>query len=133
FPSVFPAIGDLPGHPKPTRHLRGGIVLAEQRGSLFPAPFHLGMISCLRHARTIDRHHAYVTKNMSLYYARLNKSEILGELPLAMLDGSARIRQAIEQEAQRVGVKLNVRLRFSSHPQLAQAVQNLHVAAVMPK
>jgi len=61
------------------------------------------------------------------------KSEILGELPLAMLDGSARIRQAIEQEAQRVGVKLNVRLRFSSYPQLAQAVQNLHVAAVMPK
>ena len=50
-----------------------------------------------------------------------------------MLDGSAGIRQAVEQEAQRIGVKLNVRLRFSSYPQLAQAVQNLGMAAIMPK
>jgi len=61
------------------------------------------------------------------------KSEILGHLPLAMLEGSAGIRQAIEQEAKRTGIKLKVRLRFSSYPQLAQAVQNLGVAAVMPK
>src|SRR5438552_12124734 len=61
------------------------------------------------------------------------KSDILGHLPLAMLDGSASVRQAVEQEAQRSGIKLNVRLRFSSYPQLAQAVQNLGVAAVMPK
>jgi len=61
------------------------------------------------------------------------KSDILGHLPLAMLEGSAGIRQAVEQEAQRIGIKLNVRLRFSSYPQLAQAVQNLGVAAVMPK
>ena len=60
-------------------------------------------------------------------------SELLGQLPLAMLEGSAGIRQAIEQEAQRVGVKLNVRLRFSSYPQLAQAVSNLEVAAIMPR
>jgi len=50
-------------------------------------------------------------------------SDILGQIPLAMLEGSAGIRQAIEQEAQRVGIKLNVRLRFSSYPQLAQASQ----------
>jgi DNA-binding transcriptional LysR family regulator len=61
------------------------------------------------------------------------KSNILGHLPLAMLEGSAGIRQAIEHEAQRIGIKLNVRLRFSSYPQLAQAVQNLGVAAIMPK
>ncbi|MGP8240006.1 MAG: LysR substrate-binding domain-containing protein, partial [Limisphaerales bacterium] len=61
------------------------------------------------------------------------KSEILGDLPLAMLDGGASIRQAIEKEAQRLGIKINVRLRFSSYPQLAQAVQNLQVAAIMPK
>jgi DNA-binding transcriptional LysR family regulator len=60
-------------------------------------------------------------------------SKILGQLPLAMLQGSAGIRQAIEQEAQRVGAKLNVRLRFSSYPQLAQAVSNLEVAAIMPR
>jgi DNA-binding transcriptional LysR family regulator len=60
------------------------------------------------------------------------KSDILGRLPLAMLDGSAGVRQALEQEAQQAGFKLDVRLRFSSYPQLAQAVQNLNVAAVMP-
>jgi DNA-binding transcriptional LysR family regulator len=60
-------------------------------------------------------------------------SEILGQLPLAMLDGSAAIRGAIEKEAHRTNVKLSVRLRFSSYPQLAQAVQNLSVAAVLPK
>jgi DNA-binding transcriptional LysR family regulator len=61
------------------------------------------------------------------------KSDILRDLPLAMLDGSAGIREAIEKEARREDIKLNVRLRFSSYPQLAQAVQNLGVAAVMPK
>jgi DNA-binding transcriptional LysR family regulator len=61
------------------------------------------------------------------------KSDILGTLPLAMLEGSAGIRKAVEQEAQRNGIKLNVRLRFSSYPQLAQAVQSLSVAAIMPK
>jgi DNA-binding transcriptional LysR family regulator len=61
------------------------------------------------------------------------KSEILRDLPLAMLDGSPGIRDAIEKEAQRHGFKLNVRLRFSSYPQLAHAVQNLGMAAVMPK
>lgn len=61
------------------------------------------------------------------------RSDILGHLPLAMLEGSARIRQIVEEEARRLGIKLNVRLRFSSYPQLAQAVQNLGVAAIMPK
>jgi len=61
------------------------------------------------------------------------KSDILGHLSLAMLEGSAGIRQAVEHEAQRIGIKLNVRLRFSSYPQLALAVQNLGVAAIMPK
>ena len=60
-------------------------------------------------------------------------SEILGHLPLAVLDGSAGIRQAIEEEAQRVGAKMNVRLRFSSYPQLAQAVSSLEVAAILPR
>lgn len=61
------------------------------------------------------------------------KSEVLANLPLAMLEGSAGIRGALEQEARHLGIKLNVRLRFSSYPQLAQAVQNLQVAAVMPR
>src|SRR5881296_1342280 len=61
------------------------------------------------------------------------KSDILSHLPLATLEGSPGIRQAIEQESQRIRIKLNVRLRFSSYPQLAQAVQNLGVAAIMPR
>jgi DNA-binding transcriptional LysR family regulator len=61
------------------------------------------------------------------------KSDILGTLPLATLEGSTGIREALEQETQRAGIKLNVRLRFSSYPQLAQAVQNLGVGAIMPK
>jgi len=61
------------------------------------------------------------------------KSDILANLPLATLEGSPGIRQAIEQEAQRIGIKLNMRLRFSSYPQLAQAVQTLGVAAIMPE
>jgi len=61
------------------------------------------------------------------------RSDVLAQLPLAMLDGSAGIRKAVEQEAQLLGIKLNVRLRFSSYPQLAQAVQHLGVAAIMPR
>lgn len=60
-------------------------------------------------------------------------SRILNHLPLATLEGSATMREALEREAQREGLKLNIRLRFSSYPQLAQAVQTLGVAAIMPK
>ena len=60
-------------------------------------------------------------------------SNILGRLPLAILDGSARTRRVLEQEAQRLKMRLNVRLRFSSYPQLAQAVSSLEVAAIMPR
>ena len=58
---------------------------------------------------------------------------ILGQLPLAILDGSPAIREAINQEAQRLGIKLHVPVRFSSYPQLAQAVINLELAAIMPR
>jgi DNA-binding transcriptional LysR family regulator len=60
-------------------------------------------------------------------------SPVLGRLPLAMLHGSAGVRQAIEQEAHNAGVTLHVRLHFSSYPQLAEAVRSLQVAAIMPK
>jgi DNA-binding transcriptional LysR family regulator len=61
------------------------------------------------------------------------KPDVLGQVPLAMLEGSAGIRDAVEREANRMGIKLNVRLRFSSYPQLAQAVENLDVAVIMPR
>ena len=59
-------------------------------------------------------------------------SEILNGLPLATLNGSSRLRRALEQEAEERHLKLEIRLRFSSYPQLAQAVQSLKVAAIMP-
>jgi len=59
-------------------------------------------------------------------------SEILNGLPLATLDGSSGLRRALEQEAEKHRLKLEIRLRFSSYPQLAQAVQSLKVAALMP-
>ena len=61
------------------------------------------------------------------------KSDVLGQLPLAMLEGSAGIRNAVEAEAHQQGFNLNIRLRFSSYPQLAQAVQSMGVAAIMPR
>ena len=61
------------------------------------------------------------------------RSELLSRVPLALLDGSPGIWQALENEASKKRLKLNVRLRFSSYPQLAQAVQSMNVAAIMPK
>ena len=55
------------------------------------------------------------------------KSDILGHLPLAMLEGSAGIRQAVEQEAQRIGIKLNVRLRFSSYAKLTGSTSTVNL------
>jgi DNA-binding transcriptional LysR family regulator len=59
-------------------------------------------------------------------------SEVLNGLPLAALHGNAGIWSALEAEAQKYQLKLDVRLRFSSYPQLAQAVQKMKVAAIMP-
>ena len=59
-------------------------------------------------------------------------SQVLDRLPLAVLNGSSEIRQALEEEAQKRKIKLEIRLRFSSFPQLAQAVQTVKVAAIMP-
>ncbi|MBM4091837.1 MAG: LysR family transcriptional regulator [Planctomycetes bacterium] len=60
-------------------------------------------------------------------------SAVLNELPLAMLHGSPAIREALESEAKAQNLSLDIRLRFSSYPQLAQAVQCLPVAAIMPQ
>ena len=54
FPRLLPAIRNLARHSKTARHLRGRTPFLEQRGGAFPARFQLSMISCLRHARTID-------------------------------------------------------------------------------
>ena len=58
--------------------------------------------------------------------------EILDRVPLALLRGSETIHHALEEAAAKHNFKLDVRLRLSSYPQLAEAVQRLEVAAVMP-
>ena len=63
---------------------------------------------------------------------RKDSVELIGRVPLALLLGSDSVRQALEDLAQQHELKLDVRLRLSSYPQLAAAVQNLKVAAVMP-
>jgi len=73
LPRILPTISHLPRYHKTARHLRCGETFVEEGGSFFPAFFHLGMISCLRHAQTIDRRLLDVTNNMSLYCARLNR------------------------------------------------------------
>jgi DNA-binding transcriptional LysR family regulator len=59
-------------------------------------------------------------------------SQILNGLPLATLNGSPQVRQALEADAEKHKYQLNIRLQLSSYPQLAQAVQTMNVAAIMP-
>lgn len=63
---------------------------------------------------------------------RQNPSQILHGLPLATLNGSPQVRHALEADAEKHGYQLNIRLQLSSYPQLAQAVQNMNVAVIMP-
>ncbi len=58
--------------------------------------------------------------------------KLLGQVPLAMLRGSDTVRQALDGVAHAHGLKLDIRLRLSSYPQLATAVQCQDAAAVMP-
>jgi DNA-binding transcriptional LysR family regulator len=51
---------------------------------------------------------------------------------MALLRGSPVIRQALEQEAEKHKLRLNVRLRSTSFPQLAQALQSMNLAVIMP-
>ena len=57
---------------------------------------------------------------------------LLHQLPLAVLVGGEGILKAVEAEAERTKSELNIRLRLSSYPQMATAVREGLVAAVMP-
>lgn len=58
--------------------------------------------------------------------------QLLHQLPLAVLMGGETILKSIEAEATRTKSQLNIRLRLSSYPQMAAAVREGLVAAVMP-
>lgn len=57
---------------------------------------------------------------------------LLGELPLALLEGSHAVNEALTAWADEHGVRLNLRWRCTSLVQAAAAVQHLGMAAVLP-
>jgi DNA-binding transcriptional LysR family regulator len=59
-------------------------------------------------------------------------ASILQGLPLAQLTSAGVVASALESEMKRKRFTLDVRLKFSSYPQLALAVRSGRVAAVMP-
>lgn len=63
---------------------------------------------------------------------RSHTDELIGHLPLAVQHGSANTWQVLEDTASQHDLKLNVSVRLSSYPQLATAVQDLRLAAIMP-
>jgi DNA-binding transcriptional LysR family regulator len=57
---------------------------------------------------------------------------MLGQLPLAVLEGHSSLNVAVEELAHSVGTVLNIQLRCSSLSQVAAAVEKLGLAAVLP-
>jgi hypothetical protein len=51
---------------------------------------------------------------------------------MALLKGSRGIQEALDEEAARSHLRLDIRLRSSSYPQLAQALQSMKLAVIMP-
>jgi DNA-binding transcriptional LysR family regulator len=64
--------------------------------------------------------------------ATTTTAAVLGTVPLAVLLGSDSVRDVLKRAARKHRIKLDLRLQFSSYPQLASAVQHLGVAAIMP-
>ena len=57
---------------------------------------------------------------------------LLGQVPLALLHGGDTVQRVLEAVAQKHDLKLDVRLRLTSYPQLVTAVRQQIVAAIMP-
>lgn len=61
IPGLLPSVGNLPGNPKPTGHLRDGNIPFVELARLPAALLQLGMVSRLRHARSLHRTPKLVT------------------------------------------------------------------------
>ena len=61
LPRLLPSVSDLPGHAQAPGHFRRRRFLGKQFARLFAPLFHLRVISCLRHATTIQRIPTLVT------------------------------------------------------------------------
>ena len=81
---------------------------------------------------TLD-HGLFVPRRWLAGRPKLDLKRALDELPLAVLNSrSGEILRALESEAARMRHPLRIELRLSSYPQLAMAVREGMVAAVMP-
>ena len=58
--------------------------------------------------------------------------KLLSRFPLAVLDGHSQMNETLENIARKEGLTLNVQLRCSSLPQVAEAVDKLGFAALLP-
>ncbi|MSU21585.1 MAG: LysR family transcriptional regulator [Pedosphaera sp.] len=58
--------------------------------------------------------------------------KLLGQLPLAVLEGHSQLNEVLQDSARKTGVGLNVQLCCSSLTQVAEAVQKLGFAALLP-
>jgi DNA-binding transcriptional LysR family regulator len=58
--------------------------------------------------------------------------KLLGQLPLAMLEGEGAFRSALEEQACRHKIKLRIQLECSSFPLAARAVAGGNLAAILP-
>lgn len=61
-----------------------------------------------------------------------NPERLLGELPLATLEGDSRVPRCLRDRARALGIRLKVQLACSSYTQTAEAVRRLGLAAVLP-
>jgi len=52
-PGAFPSVSNLAGHAQTARDLGGRIILTEELARFLAPLFHRGMVSCLRHKKTI--------------------------------------------------------------------------------
>jgi DNA-binding transcriptional LysR family regulator len=59
--------------------------------------------------------------------------EMLGTLPLAVLEGDGQLTNALRGEAESAGVSLDIRMECSSYPQIAEAIAAMHWAGFLPQ
>ena len=87
----------------------------------------------LKSARLFTLEYGLFVPRKALPASRALISErILGRLSLATLEGNGRLVRCLKEQAQILGIRLNVELACSSYTQAAEAVRRLGLAAVLP-
>ncbi len=74
----------------------------------------------------------FVPKGAPAASSSSGMGKLLGRLPVAVLEGHSQLNEVLENLARRTGTALNVQLRCSSLTQVAEAVNKLGCAALLP-